>query len=393
MSQFGSIYDITSQFTKIDEFLNKDFLAVDKTTYIPTGNQLFKLLNTLENRNVMATRPVLEQRCYSNEDFWWHANECTMVPKIISYMDNDGNMVNQIVTGEYISSNSWVMEIEQLLDFSTLKNKSTELKNITLPFFEKIYKYGNDYVARADMIDKYICNCMDSMIGIGNVYLHLGYKKFFEPTYTQSYLDGDGLQVPSILIKEGLIANNLVMNYNHGFLQKYIIEIENYITLLNNFVTTVENLRTTDPTLAEEKVLQFFTLTEFEYKNYLDQGTDVFSYIKLKLLCNTYISKINDWLDDRIDLLNTCTYNIDHYENILKIISTIAITLNVSPKANKLQNHINQGYDIDANKYYNEIATATRIAFDYKNFYPPQKLGEAITIATRKALNTFGYFN
>ena len=67
--------------------------------------------------------------------------------------------------------------------------------------------------------------------------------------------------------------------------------------------------------------------------------------------------------------------------------------MNVSPKANNLQSHLIKGYAVEDNKYYQEIFVATTIANDYKNSYPVQKMGEAITLATRKALNTFGYFN
>lgn len=361
------------QFTNIKSYINKDFLGVDETTFIAKQDVefgLFKLFNTVQNRYVILERPVMHQVCYNNEDNWWQESMCFMAPKIISTMV-DGELVNSIEMESYISNNEWVPELKSILKFDTILSKLLLLESKATILNEKIYKSGNDYIARADMIDKHLCNCLDTMNAIGNVYLHSAKGLLFEPAYTTT----------NVLIHIGLVSTGEL-----GLLSSYTNYLENFYYQLNSFINTT--LATSTPEMKNMLTIEFLTYDALQYNN-----TPKFSKYEFESKCSKFVQDINKWITDKISLIDKCLDTLESFDNILKIVSTVAIAINVSKKANNLQANIQQAFDQDTITYDREITIATNYAMDYKSEYPPQQIGEAITLAIRKSLNAFGYFN
>jgi hypothetical protein len=383
--------DISSQFTFAKQNISSDYLSVNKETFLPIENKLFYLFNELDNRNIISERPVMVQVCYNGEDSWYYNNTCFMAPKVRQVTDNEGNIIgNEIEMESYISNNTWINELENIIAKDEIIEKLNTLESISKNLFEKIYKFGNDYIARADIIDKYTCNCINTMNAIGNIYLHLGYDKFLEPTYTKSYTiyqdDGSSNIVSETLLKNGLILRSTPFIFEHGLLYMYDLYITNFTNLLYQYINDIKN------NYNEEDRQQFYDnfliYNDIQYEN-----DPKFSYIEFKLKCQKFKNDILTWLDERINLIQNGLDIIDNFDNILKIISTVAITINVSKKANNLQQNISKGYDSEAVIYNEEIYIAQTVAMDYKFYYPQQQLGEAMQLAIKKAINYFGYYN
>lgn len=374
-----AIYDINTQFNKVLELLNTDFIGVDNTLN-STSNKFFKYLNMIENRNIISTRPVLHKVCYGYySDYWYDDGDYCTMEQVIDYVMENGDYVAKPRTETYISSNTWVNEITSFLKFDQIITKVNELKNITLTFSEKMEKSGMDYITQADMANSFVCNSIASMRGISNTFLTTIDNLLLCPTYTEEYykLDENNYNhyYPADLIMIGLIGNGGVLNKPDNNL------LELYISFLNNFII---KLATFLASASDDDKLFFLVGDEKDYT-----GKELFTLNYLKNNCTKFTNDIINFLNQRIELINGCLNIMTDYSTILKIVSTISIYYNTSAEANNIQRVLAQAsYD-----NYAEVQIATNYAADSKYAYSQKDMAKGITLAIRKAVNHFNYYN
>lgn len=366
-----SIKEYEQQLLKIKKLYKLDDIIGNKIDFNFPENTILYFLNKIEDRNIFSTRPIFEEVCYG-----W-----------ISFLNNSHCvLVDTGETEEYISNNNWQKEILDTFKLDKIESSFNTLEKEIINFYNKMNNFGNDYIIRADMAKKYVCNSMDVMRSIGNTYLHICYNRFFEPQEVNYYKKTPNIiedntywiqQVESFWINdlntteienEQKKNHSMLLKYN-DFIKLCKIKIQNVFASgdpyqFNIFINGVDDLK-------DEYNNPIFTL------NYIKKESDL------------YYNEIINIIDRKINLLKNCSNALEYFEKILKVISSVSIVFNVSKEANLLQAKLKDTYD----DYSMEAQIATDMALNEKQTMKNIEIGKAIQNAIRKALNFFDFYN
>lgn len=382
------IYNIKLQFDSVRTILETDFIGVDDT-YHETNHNFFYQLQLIEDRNIKEMLPVMETICGYNFLNVKFKELCVDVPKI-EYSIVNGQVVSTQVVAETITGNSWIQIIKDLLKFDQINTNIDTLYNITDIFYNKVNKYGMDYIARADMSKNYVCNSLQMMRAVGNLFLHIQKGLFMYPTITESYVAHNDLGVNTFIQEElifsGIVKNPSGVSLPHaGVVNDFISFLTTFITELNTF--NLENINLEAGTPAEvneasQRKLQFLTDPAYDYNDLPN-----FSLNYLITTSNDFHIKINNVIQAKIDLITKSTAALDYFEKILKIIATVAIVYNTSTEANQLQKALLK--ESDDSSIETQVAVSN--ALESKWTYSQAEISKGIMIATKKSVNYFNY--
>lgn len=389
------IYDIKLQFDLVRTKLETDYIGMDDTFH-ETNHNFFYQLQLIEDRNIKELLPVMETICGYNFSNNKYKNNCIDVPKI-EYSIVNGQIVATPVVVETITGNDWVPIIKDVLQFEHISSKLDELYNITDIFYNKLGKYGMDYIARSDMAKNYVCNSLQMMRAVGNLYIHIQRGLFMQPTITESYIarndSGDTAFIPAELIFSGIIANQSGMVLPHaGVLDDFITFLDDFIVQLNTF--NIENQALEAGTSdeineAEIRKSSFLTSPAFDSRDSDGVGIEPANFCIAALIekANLFRAEIDRIINAKIDLVTKSNSALEYFEKILKIISSVAIVYNTSTEANQLQKALLK--ESDDNSIETRIATQN--AMETKWSYSQAEISKGIMIATKKSINYFNY--
>jgi hypothetical protein len=368
-------YNIHTQFDKTIEFIKASNLIAPNTFEDLSENKIFTQLQLIEDRNILAVRPIYKEVCgwsYSLRKLM-----CSQIP-VMEYTLVDGQIQSKQKEEEVIVGNGWFPVFEQYFIGNQLETKIEKLRSQTSILVDKMEKSGTDYIAQADMIKLYVCNSLGLMRGIGNFFLHIIKGRLFFATYTGLYDTSVGDEfVTRLLIQKGLLSDTDfdTTNSNHdSFLSDLHNDMDIFLTQLQQFATSATN---------EEK--ESFIL-QSAYDSF---GNPIFSLAYLIDMMQNKNVAIEEWLDYKIELVNRSIESLDKFMIILKIISTIAIVFNSSGEATELLKVLAK----EAPDNYAEKAIAISFAIEEKWKYSQAELGKAMALAIRKTVNHFNYFN
>jgi len=368
-------YNINLQFDKAINAIESANLSSPPTFEDLNDNEIFKQLQLIEDRNIYGIRPIYQEVCG-----WSYSLRkliCSDVP-VMEYTIVNNQIQATPKEEEVVIGNSWFPIFEQNFAGNNLKAKIEKLRERTLIFVEKIEKSGVDYVAQSDMIKLYVCNSLSLMRGIGNLFLHIINGRLFFATYTGMYdtSEGDSF-VPRILIQKGLLANtdfDITNSNQDSFLSDLQADMETFLLQLTQFAI--------NGTQAEK---ESFLLLD-AYDNF---GEPIFSLAYLIEMMQNKNASIEEWLDNKIVLIDRSIEALDKFMIILKIVSTVAVVFNSSGEATELLKVLAK--EIPDN--YAEKAIAINFAIEEKWKYSQAEIGKAMMLAIRKTVNHFNYYN